>query len=175
MKTTFQKKVNFSPQVKFIRSYYLTIFQVPVAATLAFLAVNILLFYFFKLIFWNWNIGQIIYVFSFPSTLVSSTYMSIISIRSIGSKGYVVLWLNFWIFSWGTILFQLFVIWIFEAEEQNQFTIIKLTKNPFPAGKICKEGFPKVLVFEQNHILVTLRWGWRTFPWSRKCLSVVLK
>ena len=47
---------------------------------------NMFLFYLFKLVFWNWNIRQIMYVFSFPSTPVSSRYMSIISIKSIGSK-----------------------------------------------------------------------------------------
>ena len=35
LETIFQKKVNFSKQVRFIRSYYLTTFQIPVAATLS--------------------------------------------------------------------------------------------------------------------------------------------
>ena len=74
---------------------------------------KIFLFYFYKLIFWNWNIIQIMYVFFLPSTPVSSTYMSIIPIKSIGSKDDLVLWLNFWIFSWETILFRLFAITIF--------------------------------------------------------------
>ena len=34
LETTFQKKVSFSQYVKFIRGYYLTTFQIPVAATL---------------------------------------------------------------------------------------------------------------------------------------------
>ena len=47
---------------------------------------NIFSFYFFKLICWNWNIRQIMYVCSSPRTPVSSTYMSVNPIKSIGSK-----------------------------------------------------------------------------------------
>ena len=71
---------------------------------------NIFLFYFFKLIFWNGNIRQIMYVFSFPSTPVSSTFMSVIPSKSIDSKNDLLLWLYFWIFSWEAIMFQLFAI-----------------------------------------------------------------
>ena len=66
---------------------------------------NIFLFYFFKLMFWNWNIKQVMYDLSFPSTPVSSPYIPIIPIKSIGSKNDLVLWLNFWNFSWETIIF----------------------------------------------------------------------
>ena len=37
LETTFQKKVNFSQYARFIRSYYLTTFQMPVPAALSFL------------------------------------------------------------------------------------------------------------------------------------------
>ena len=86
---------------------------------LTFFAV-IFVFYFLKLIFWKWNVRQIMYVFSFPSTPVSSTYMSIIPIKSIGLKNDLLLWLNFWIFSWETIIFQLIAIWIFA------FAVVKM-------------------------------------------------
>ena len=49
------------------------------------------------------------------------------------------------------------------------------TRDTFPVEKIRKEVFRKVFnVWTKSHFS-NFEVGWRTFPWSRKCLSVVLK
>ena len=49
------------------------------------------------------------------------------------------------------------------------------TRDAFPAAKIRKERFRKVLNIRTKSCFSNFEVGWRTFPWSRKCLSVVLK
>ena len=49
------------------------------------------------------------------------------------------------------------------------------TRGAFPAAKIRKEGFRKVFNVWNKSLFSNFEVGWKTFPWSRKCLSVVLK
>ena len=61
-------------------------------------------------------------------------------------------------------------------KNNNQCSILKLkTRDAFPAAKTRKEGFRKVFnVWSKSHFS-NFGVGWRTFPWSQKCLSVVHK
>ena len=46
---------------------------------------------------------------------------------------------------------------------------------PYPAAKICIEGFQKVFnVWTESHF-ISFEAEWRIFPWSQNCLSLVLK
>ena len=51
----------------------------------------------------------------------------------------------------------------------------ELKKVPFRQLKSAKKCCEGCLMFGPNHIAVTLRWDNIPFPWSRKCLPVVLK
>ena len=55
------------------------------------------------------------------------------------------------------------------------FFFKKKTRGAFPAAKIRKEGFWKVFNVWNKSLFSNFEVGWRMFPWSRKCLSVVLK
>ena len=52
---------------------------------------------------------------------------------------------------------------------------ILLNKRCLPGSSLRKKGFRKVFsVWTKSHFS-NFEVGWQTFPWSRKCMSVVLK